>query len=385
MRLYNSLTKKLETFTPLDKTNVKMYVCGITPYDTTHLGHAFTYVFFDSLIRYLTYKDFSVTYTQNVTDINDRDNDILKRAKELGIAWQYLANFWTDKFLDDMHALNWTMPDHFLWASAHISGMISLINKLLEKDVAYRKNSGVYLDTKKVKDFGKLSGFAHGKMLTIAREFDEDIDNPDKRNPLDITLWRPTLKKQPTHIPSFPSPFGEGRPGWHLECSAMAICSLGEQIDIHGGGMDLIYPHHESEIAQSEMGTNKVPFAKYWLHTELVSYKGQKMSKSLGNLVMVSDLLQKYSANAIRYTLLSHHYRTRWEFNESELKEAEAKVIEIRKSLNFKSSGNINSTIQQFNNFLDDDMNTPKALEIMTNAENNGDVKQMAQVLGFKF
>jgi L-cysteine:1D-myo-inositol 2-amino-2-deoxy-alpha-D-glucopyranoside ligase len=390
MKLYNSLSKQLEEFTPQNKNEVKMYVCGITPYDTTHVGHAFTYIFFDVLSRYLEFSGYKVTYTQNVTDINDRDKDILERAREQGIAWQYLANYWTDRFLEDMHTLNWKMPDHYLWASAHIPAMLDLIKKLLDNNFAYISKNGVFLDIGKIKDFGKLSGLNEKEMLQKALEFEEDTDNPSKRNALDITLWRPTEPDQPLHIPSFESPYGPGRPGWHLECSAMATCSLGEQIDIHGGGADLIYPHHESEIAQSEAATAKIPFSTFWLHTQLVSYKGSKISKSKGNLIMVSKLLEKYSANAIRFLLLSHHYREPWEFQEEELEEAERIVERIKhhltssKSLN-EYSNSTENTLILFKESLDDDMNTPKALEIMTNTEIQEAIKQMSEVLGFKF
>ncbi len=399
MKLYNTLSRKLEEFTPIDGKTVKMYVCGITPYDTTHLGHAFTYIFFDALQRFLKYKGFSVEYTQNVTDINDRDNDILKRAQEQSVTWQNLAKFWTDKFLSDMEELNWIKPDNYLFASEKIPAMIDLIEKLIKNKKAYQVNGGVYLDISKINDFGKLSRLPQEKMLSIAKEFEEDLSNPDKYHPLDITLWKPTANNQAEHVPSFESPFGPGRPGWHMECSAMAIKSLGEQIDIHGGGVDLIYPHHESEIAQSEGGTGKIPFARFWLHNQIVSFKGKKMSKSLGNLVMVSNLLKKYSPNAIRYLLLSHHYRKEWEFHEAELEEAEKKINVIKSALDGYSSngefdlpagrqGTNNETIKQFNNFLDDDMNTPKALEVLVKSAEKGnyeELKKMLYILGFKF
>jgi len=334
-----------------------MYVCGITPYDTTHLGHAFTYISFDILVRYLAFLGYKVEYTQNVTDINDRDNDILKRAQQQNIPWQNLADLWTNRFLSDMKALNWVKPTHYIKASENIDSMIVLIQKLLKKTFAYQKNNSVYLDITKIKDYGKLSKLSQKQMLKIAQDFEEDVDNPNKKNPLDITLWRASTLTQPKHIPSFPSPWGKGRPGWHIECSAMAIHTLGEQIDIHGGGKDLIFPHHEVEIAQSEGATGKKPFAKYWMHTGEVSYKGKKMSKSLGNLVMVSDLLKKYSANAIRWVLLSHHYRKPWEFHEDELKEAE-KVI---KTLHLVDT----PLPEEFLKALQDDLNTPKVLEII--------------------
>jgi L-cysteine:1D-myo-inositol 2-amino-2-deoxy-alpha-D-glucopyranoside ligase len=386
MKLYNTLSGKIEEFKPLKKGRVKMYVCGITPYDTTHLGHAFTYIFFDSLNRYLRLKKFDLTYTQNVTDINDRDEDILMRAKEQGVPWYYLADFWTDKFLHDMHLLNWIMPDNFLWASAHMPTMIDLIKKLLENGYAYETNGGIYYNVTKKSDYGKLSNFSKEQMLKKSLEFAEDINNPDKRNPLDITLWKPTKKDQPEHIPSFESPFGPGRPGWHIECSAMAQCSLGDRIDIHGGGSDLIYPHHESEIAQSEGASEKKPFAKYWLHTGAVSYKGEKMSKSIGNLILISDLLQTYSPNAIRYLLLSHHYRKPWDFKTEELIKAEESIAPIhRENINkLKSTGNQEEKLpRQFLAALDNDMNTPEALNIMLESKNKEDKQLMAEVLGF--
>lgn len=387
MKLYNTLTHKLENFVPLDRKKVKMYVCGITPYDTTHLGHAFTYIHFDVLNRYLRYKNYEVTYTQNVTDINDRDNDILQRAKEQRVPWQHLSNFWTDKFLHDMHALNWIMPDNYLFASAHIPAMTDLIDKLIKNDYAYIGSRGVYLDITKTSAFGKLSKFSKEKMLEVSKDFEEDIENPEKKNRLDITLWRMSEKSQSDHIPSFVSPYGMGRPGWHLECSAMAICSLGEQIDIHGGGKDLIYPHHESEIAQSEAGTEKKPFSKFWLHTGIVSHKGQKMSKSIGNLVLISDLLKKYSANAIRYLLLSNHYRSDWEFEESHLADAEKKIQEIFMALSSsKTKDNSNADFTNFEAEMENDMNTPKALHYLFESAERGEIdetKQMLNILGF--
>lgn len=299
LRLYNSLTRKKEEFILLNDKKVTIYVCGITPYDTTHLGHAFVYISFDVLIRYLKFKGYKVTYTQNVTDINDRDKDVLQRAKEQNISWQKLSDYWTKRFLNDMKTLGWIMPTNYLKASENLNSMINLIKKIITNGYAYIKNGSVYFDISKKQDFGKLSRLTNDEMLKIAEDFDEDIKNPDKKNPLDITLWRASSKNQPPHIPSFKSPFGMGRPGWHIECSAMSMSTLGDQIepfdtlrvngehyrtiDIHGGGIDLIYPHHEAEIAQSEAASRKTPFVKFWLHIGSVSYRGKKMSKSLGN------------------------------------------------------------------------------------------------------
>ena len=373
MKLFNSLTRKKESFVPHRSKKVTIYVCGITPYDTTHLGHAFTYIWFDVLVRYLTFKGYKVKYTQNVTDINDRDNDILKKALEQNVPWQKLGDFWTKKFLDDMKALNWTMPTNYLKASENIQPMINLIQKLIGNGCAYSKNGSVYFDIEQKKDYGKLSDLRNIEMLKIAKDFEEDTENPDKKNPLDITLWRAAAKNQPPHIPSFESPFGPpaggGRAGWHIGCSSMSMSTPGEQIDIHGGGIDLIYPHHEAEIAQSEGATLKIPFARFWMHAGLVSYQGKKMAKSSGNLVLISGLLKKFSANAIRFALLSHHYRESWEFEEKELNEAEAYLTKLK---NIEED----SDLSKFTDFMDNDLQANLVLK-------NIKSKTVMRTLGF--
>lgn len=380
MKLFNSLTQSLDEFKSLSPKRVTIYVCGITPYDTTHLGHTFTYISFDTLIRYLKFQGYEVTYTQNVTDINDRDKDILQKAKEQNTTWEKLAKFWTKKFLSDMETLNWVRPTHYLYASKEINSMIILIQKLLAKNLAYKKNGSVYLDISKFPSFGKLSKLNKEEMLQKAKEFEEDLDNPEKNNPLDITLWRASKPDQPPHIPSFKSPWGQGRPGWHIECSAMSISSLGQQIDIHGGGKDLIFPHHEAEIIQSEGATNKVPFVKYWMHTGVVYFKGEKMSKSKGNLVMVSDLLKTYSANAIRWLLLSHHWRETWEFKEKNLKKAQENVdfiesVITRKGVKWQS----HPSLAQISQIMNQDLNTPKMLQLLLRFPH----KRLYKLLGF--
>lgn len=390
MKIYNSLTQDLEDFKPLNPGKVTIYVCGITPYDTTHLGHAFTYISFDVLIRYLNHKKLDVLYTQNVTDINDRDNDILKRAKEQNISWQNLADFWTKKFLNDMQALNWIIPTNYLKASENIPAMIDLIQKLIDNSLGYVQNGSVYLDISKDEDYGKLSKLTKNEMLKLSQDFEEDLDNPDKRNPLDITLWRSTNPNQPIHIPSFDSPFGKGRPGWHIECSAMSTLTLGEQIDIHGGGKDLIFPHHEAEIAQSEGATNKVPFVKYWMHSGTVFYQGEKMSKSKGNLVMVSKLLEKYSANAIRFELLSHHWMQKWEFSEENLQKSQGKIDYIESKIKDITLDNTTDVpLQDFDTAMENNLDTPKALEILYSLSQKEDQRsklsaaKIYQILGF--
>ncbi len=406
--LYNSLSKAIEPFTPLKDKTVRMYVCGVTPYDTTHLGHAFTYISFDVLVKYLQYSGYDVIYTQNVTDINDRDNDILERAKQQHVPWTKLASFWTEKFLHDMQLLNWTSPNNYLMASEQIPSMIQIIERIITNEIAYVVNGDVFLDITKVSNFGKLSRLTPDEMLVKAKEFEEDINNMKKKHQLDITLWKAFTPNQPSHIPSFSSPWGMGRPGWHIECSAMSIATLGEQIDIHGGGIDLIYPHHESEIAQSEAATKKIPFAKYWIHTGTVHINGQKMSKSLGNLILVSELSKKYSANAIRWVLLSHHYRDPWNYDENEFiaaKEIVNKFVilsEAKRRFAETSTLGVNlpkkedpSAKPQDDTFqkrvltaMDNDLDTPKALQLIKEEldkpqPNSQAVSKLLTMLGF--
>ncbi len=382
MKLYNSLTQKKENFEPLNKSEVKIYVCGITPYDTTHLGHAFTYVFFDSLIRYLRFRGNKVNYVQNVTDIDD---DVLKRAKEEKRDWQELGNYWTEKFLADMKNLNVMMPTHYVKATDSIATIVKIVALLLEQKYAYEKNGNVYFEVNKFKDYGNLSHFTRKQMIVISKERGGDPSDTNKKDPLDFILWYKSKPGEPSWKSPWAPPAGGGRPGWHIECSAMNYDYLGQQIDIHGGGRDLIFPHHESEIAQSESYSGKKPFSKFFMHTAMVMYQGEKMSKSLGNLVMVSDLLKKYSSNEIRWVLLSHHYRTPWEFNEEEL-------IIARKSLSFikRTSSNKSSSketfMSTFTEFIDDDFNSPKALDwLVQNVEkiNKNDLNSAFDILGF--
>lgn len=396
MLLFNSLTNTKQLFKSFNEKKVKMYVCGITPYDTTHLGHAFTYVFYDILQRFLKYQGFEVEYTQNVTDIDD---DILKRAKKVNQDWQELGKFWTDRFLDDLDSLNVLFPNHFVRATGAIDKIIEITKDLIYKNIAYEKNGNVYFSVEKYKKYGQLSLLSQKEMISISSERGANPNDPNKKNPLDFILWQKSLPDEP----SWPSPWSDGRPGWHIECSAMIHETLGNQIDIHGGGYDLIYPHHESEIAQSQSYTNKIPFVKYWLHTAMVYYQGEKMSKSLGNLILVSDLLKTYSPVQIRFLLLSHHYRETWEYKESDFKEVIKKVSLLEKALAIKNNEEETTNQQKIdklkNNFiktLQDDMNTPKTLEILTKISQNilkeTDsyslqllLKELTLVLGFNF
>lgn len=355
-----------------------MYVCGITPYDTTHLGHAFTYVSFDALFRYLQYKGFNVVYTQNVTDIDD---DILKRAKETGKNWKELGEFWTRKFLADLKSLNVLMPTHYVKATDSIPQMIRIIQVLIAKGFAYESSDNVYFDVKKDKEYGKLSHLTEQQMLLIAKERGSNPNDPLKKRQLDFILWQKSQKDEP----SWDSPWGKGRPGWHIECSAMVYQTLGEQVDIHGGGRDLIFPHHESEIAQSENFTGKKPFVFYWMHTAMVMLDGEKMSKSLGNLVMVSDLLKIYTANEIRWYLFSRHYRDVWEHRDDDLEKCAERTQTVMSVLTTPLPSNLpdlshTPSCDTFEHVMDSDLNTPLALEyiykLALRIRNETDAKQ---------
>ncbi|RJQ26785.1 cysteine--tRNA ligase [Candidatus Parcubacteria bacterium] len=401
MFLYNSKTRKIEEFKPLNGKTVKMYVCGITPYDTTHLGHAFTYVFYDTLKRFLEFKGYKVIYTQNVTDIDD---DILRKAKETGKNWKELGEFWTNRFLEDMKALNVLPPTHFVKATNSIPTMIKIIEELIEKRIAYEKEDNIYFSINKFPYYGTLSKLTYKQMLLIAQERGGNPNDPLKKDPLDFLLWQgsdPSKSKRKGSDPQTPTwkgPLGiSGKPGWHIECSAMICDYLGNQIDIHGGGRDLIFPHHESEIAQSESYASKTPFVKYWTHTSMLIYEGEKMAKSLGNLVMVKDLLKKYSANAIRYVLLSHHYRKPWEFQEDEITSAEEivnKITEILKTQH-ETQEIDKTTFDEFVFYMENDLDTEEAMELIKRLTekilNTKDKKlvstlyKITSILGFDF
>lgn len=308
LHLYNTASRSIELFVPSGEA-VGLYVCGVTPYDTTHMGHAFTYVLFDTLVRVLRRAGRAVTYVQNVTDIDD---DILKRARETGTRWDVLGREQTARYEADSRALNIAPPTHFLRATDEIDRMIPLIGTLIAKGHAYLSGGNVYFSVASDPDYGSLSRYSRAEMRAIAAERGGNPDDPRKRDQLDFLLWQ---GEQPGE-PAWESPWGSGRPGWHIECSAMAMHFLGPTVDIHGGGADLIFPHHESEIAQSECATDVHPFARVWMHTAMVRYRGEKMSKSLGNMVFVRDALQQYDADVIRLYLLNHHYRTAWEYED---------------------------------------------------------------------
>lgn len=378
MKLFNSYSGNIEIFQPFDSKNVKMYVCGITPYDTTHLGHAFVYVQFDALKRFLEFKGYKVTYTQNVTDIDD---DILKRAKRDGKNWVELGNLWTGKFLKDLTALNVQMPDFYIKATEAMPEIIEMVSGLVDKGFAYEADGNVYFEVSRFADYGKLSNYPQKKMLELLKERGGNPDDSNKKAPLDFILWQKSAEGEPF----WDSPFSKGRPGWHIECSAMIKKTLGAQIDIHGGGGDLIYPHHESELAQSESFTGQSPFVKYWMHIAMVSYQGEKMSKSLGNLVLVSELLKKYSANAIRLMLLLNHYRKPWEYAQEQMDEAQEIMDKLEEQFRNLEAGS--RGLDQSLEDLEEDFGTHATLKKLIEKAKveQSQAKAGFELLGFKF
>lgn len=360
MKLYNSFSRDVEPF-DLDGKKVRIYVCGITPYDTTHLGHAFTYTVFDVLIRYLELRGYEVEYVQNVTDVDD---DILRKARLEGEDWRALGNQWTEYYVRDMQNLNVRAPDHFPRATQVIPGIIEDIQKLLAAGVAYESGGNVYFSIDAWPEFGRLSRLSRPDMLTVANERGNNPNDPHKRDPLDFVLWQAKYEDEP----SWPSPWGEGRPGWHIECSTLSTRHLGDKIDIHGGGLDLTFPHHECEIAQVE-AVEKEPFVRFWMHTAMVRHKGAKMSKSLGNLIMVRSLLDVFSPDAVRLYLGSHHYREAWEYNAKDLEKREKMAEKIRQAL--IATGGTGPALSPdpawaaFTAAMDNDLDTPKALNVI--------------------
>jgi cysteinyl-tRNA synthetase len=359
LQLYNSLTRRQEEFEPLEKGRVGIYVCGPTVYGHAHLGHAKSYVSFDVLVRYLRYLGYNVTYVQNITDVGHLTDDadegedkIVKAARKEKKHPMALAEYYTRSYFEDMDKLNCVRPDISPRASGHIVEQIELVKTLLEKGYAYEVNGSVYFDVSKFKDYGKLSGRNVEEMEAGARV---EV-SPDKKNPADFAIWK---KAEPNHIMQWPSPWGRGFPGWHLECSVMSTKYLGQPFDIHGGGMENKFPHHECEIAQSE-AANGVPFVKYWLHNNMVTVDGQKMGKSLNNFITLKHaftgtherLTRSYDPLAVRQLILNSHYRSPIDFSDAALFAAQSgynKITEtvrvVRKAISIARDGEIDKEI----------------------------------------
>ncbi len=362
MQLYNSMTGRVEPFAPADGKTVRMYVCGVTPYDTTHMGHAMTYLTFDVINRFCQYLGWRVKYVQNVTDIDD---DILRKAREVGEPWDRLGDRYIRQFQEDLNGLNVLFPSVYPRATEEIPMIVQMVQSLLEEGFAYVRDGNVYFRVASDPDYGHLCRCSREEMIQLSAERGADPTDPRKEDPLDFILWQAAQPGEP----AWESPWGPGRPGWHIECSAMAVKYLGPQLDIHGGGYDLIYPHHESEIAQSEGVTGQRPFSRFWVHVGMVEYQGAKMSKSLGNLVLVRDVLRRQTGDAIRLYLLSHHYRTPFEYEDDGPARFEPLVKQLRQAVNHPGGSgrtlDLSPMVERFVRAVADDLDTPRAIQVL--------------------
>ncbi|MFZ4585115.1 MAG: cysteine--tRNA ligase [Acidimicrobiia bacterium] len=355
LRLYDTARRAVVPFTP--GPVVTMYVCGITPYDATHLGHAATYLTYDLLIRRLEDLGHEVRMVRNITDVDD---SILPKARELGEPYLDLAAREVARFHSDMEALNMRPPFAEPRATEHVDEVIAMTAELLENGHAYLTHGTVYFDVSSFERFGELSHYPRERMLKLAAARGGNPTDEHRRDPLDFVLWQPSLPDEP----AWRAPFGVGRPGWHVECSSMAMKLLGPTIDLHGGGTDLIFPHHECEIAQTESVTGQ-PFVRHWLHSATVSYEGEKMSKSLGNLVFISDLLKDHDPRVIRMALMRHHYRSGFEWFDSELAGANELLALLVDAAARDTGATGGSESDEVRAAIDDDLNAPRALQLV--------------------
>jgi len=356
MRLYDTRQRKVVDFEP--GPTVSMYVCGITPYDSTHLGHAATYLTYDLVIRRLEDLGHEVRMVRNITDVDD---SILPKARELSVPYLELAEREMARFASDMDALNMRPAVAEPRATETVPEIIELVSKLLESGHAYLTAGTVYFDVSTFERFGELSHYSRERMIKLAAARGGRPDDAHRRDPLDFVLWQPSAPDEP----AWRAPFGVGRPGWHIECSAMAMQAHGPTIDLHGGGTDLIFPHHECEIAQSESITGQ-PFVRHWLHSATVSYEGEKMSKSLGNLVFVSDLLKDHDARSIRLALMRHHYRAGFEWYDTDLEEGTALLHRLLAATHAPGGPDATDYAQRVRDALDDDLDAPRAVEALS-------------------
>ena len=358
LQIYNSLTKQKETFIPRLEGKICMYVCGITVYDYCHIGHARSNSVFDTVVRYLRFRGFEVNYVRNITDVDDK---IINRANENGESCEALTKRFIAAMHEDFEKLNILRPDHEPCATQYIQDMIALIQSLIEQDYAYAGDSGdVYFRVKNFKDYGKLSNKTLEDLQVGVRVALTD----EKESPLDFVLWKAAKPGEP----SWDSPWGAGRPGWHIECSAMSMKLLGQTFDIHGGGNDLKFPHHENEVAQSEACTHQ-PFANYWIHNGMVTINREKMSKSLGNFFTIREVFEKYKPEVIRYFLISSHYRSPVNYSQESLQIAGLALERFYTTLRgLTLSDNVvieNEYQSRFMEAMDDDFNTPIALSVL--------------------
>jgi L-cysteine:1D-myo-inositol 2-amino-2-deoxy-alpha-D-glucopyranoside ligase len=369
LRLYDTARRAIVPFEPDEQ--VLMYICGITPYDATHLGHAATFISYDVLKRHLIDKGHTVKVVRNVTDVDD---PLFAKARELGVHYLDLAAGEEARFDRDMDALNALPVASKPRASSAISDIRGFIGTVLDRGYAYESGGSVYFDVTKSESFGSVSHYTEAEMIDFAKRRGGDVDDPNKRHPLDFVLWHPSAPDEP----AWDTMWGAGRPGWHIECSALALRELGTTIDLHGGGADLIFPHHECERAQSEAATG-VPFVKHWMHTALISKDGAKMSKSLGNLVFVDRLREQHDAMAIRLALIEHHYRTEWEWDD----ELMPRNVDRLAAWRAAADGTAGDVIDEVRERLDDDLDSPGAVAAVDAAAVRGEAtRAAAELLG---
>lgn len=360
MDIYSTLTRSKENFITMNKNRVNLFVCGPTVYDDAHIGHGRTYISFDTIKRYLEYSGYAVFYVQNITDIDDK---IINRSKESGIPAHDIARKFEKRYIEDMTKLNVTGVNLFARATDHLDEIIDQIQRLIDKGFAYESDDGVYFEIEKFKEFGKLSNRKIDEL-----ESHRELAETTKRNEQDFALWK---KREDVDEPVFSSPWGDGRPGWHIEDTAITEYYFGEQYDVHGGGLDLIFPHHEAEITQMEAVSGKSPMVRYWLHTGFLNVNGEKMSKSLHNFITIRELLEDWDADTFRFFVLSTHYRSPIDFSKDSLHQSEKSLEKIKKfysSLDVEVSDVesdldvLTSAKKEFFNSMDDDFNTPKAI-----------------------
>ena len=388
IKFYNSLTNQKEDFVPINEGEVGMYVCGMTVYDNCHLGHARAMMAFDILARYLRYQNYKVNFVRNITDIDDK---IIERANENNETIDALTDRTIASMHEDFSKLGLKLPTNEPRATDHIEGMIKMINGLIDKGHAYHSESGdVFFAVRTFPEYGKLSNKNIDDLNPGARIKEDD----SKKDPLDFVLWKSAKPNEP----SWDSPWGLGRPGWHIECSVMSLENLGEHVDIHGGGPGLLFPHHENEIAQSECASDH-KFANYWMHSGLLKINGEKMSKSLGNFAMLKDLYDSYHPEVIRYYLISSHYRSSLNFDNESLDQARSALTRLYQALLLAPSEETDlhdESISEFIKSMNDDLNTPEALstlfglaKLINNSQNvqeqsmySSTMKELGQVLG---
>ncbi|MDP2672680.1 MAG: cysteine--tRNA ligase [Nanoarchaeota archaeon] len=383
LKIYSTLTRKKDIFKPIKKSQVNLFVCGPTVYDYAHLGHAKTYVQFDFIVKYLRHKGFKVFYLQNITDIDDK---IIKKANEEKKDWKEIVKKYREGYFEDMKNLGIDSVNKYANATDYMSEIISQVKRLMEKGIAYKISDGYYFDLTKFKEYGKLAKRKITEKDDAVSRIDE---NPEKRNSGDFCLWK--FKKE--NEPFWKSELGEGRPGWHIEDTAITEKYFGSQYDVHGGGLDLIFPHHEAEIAQMESISGKKPLVRYWMHTGFLKINKTKMSKSLGNFSTIKEILKKYSPEIIRYVFASTHYRKPLDFSDKILENAKLSYERLKNICGeIEDDGKINEKyLSEFEKAMDDDFNFSNALQVLwkivRDDKANGKyqtIKKIDEVFGLK-